>query len=157
MRQSHKTGLAFGLTSGVITTLGVMIGLNSATSVRLAVIAGILTVAISDAFSDALGIHISQEASKRNTHSQIWQATLSTFLTKLATALTFLIPILFFPLKTAIIANLVWGFLLITTFNYYLAKSRNESPLKTITEHLAITVIVITITYFVGKLISIYF
>jgi len=157
MNPSHKTGLAFGLTSGVITTLGVMIGLDTATSLRMAVIAGILTVAISDAFSDALGIHISQEASDTNTHSQVWQATIATFLTKLITALTFLIPILLFPLQTAIIINLVWGLLLITAFNYYLAKSRNESPIKTIAEHLGIAIIVIIITYYIGKLISIYF
>ena len=151
MNPSHKTGLAFGLTSGVITTLGVMIGLDTATSLRMAVIAGILTVAISDAFSDALGIHISQEASDTNTHSQVWQATIATFLTKLITALTFLIPILLFPLQTAIIINLVWGLLLITAFNYYLAKSRNESPIKTIAEHLGIAIIVIIITYYIGK------
>ncbi|MFH0808382.1 MAG: hypothetical protein V1888_02085 [archaeon] len=157
MKPSHKTGLAFGLTSGVITTLGVMIGLNAATSVRLAVIAGILTIAISDAFSDALGIHISQESSKKNSHFEIWQATFATFITKLIIALTFLIPILIFKLQTAILVNLTWGVLLITTFNYYLAKSRKESPTKTITEHLAITIIVIAITHLTGKLISIYF
>ena len=157
MNQSLKTGIAFGLTSGVITTLGVMIGLNAATSVRLAVIAGILTIAISDAFSDALGIHISQESSKKNSHAQVWQATLSTFLTKLIVALTFLIPIFIFPLQTAILVNLTWGIILITTFNYYLAKSRNESPIKTISEHLAITITVIAITHLTGKLIAIYF
>jgi vacuolar iron transporter family protein len=157
MKLSHKTGIAFGLTSGVITTLGVMIGLNAATSLKLAIIAGILTVAISDAFSDALGIHISQETSTRNNHKQIWEATFATFSTKLVVALTFLVPVLIFPLQTAIKINLAWGFLLIITLNYHLAKSRKESPTKVITGHLAITVLVITITYYIGKLISIYF
>ncbi len=157
MKSSHKTGLAFGLTSGVITTLGVIIGLNAATSLRLAIIGGILTVAIADAFSDALGIHISQEASSENNHKEIWEATLSAFAAKLIVASSFLIPILMFPLQTAIKINLAWGLILITTFNYYLAKSRNESPTKVITEHLAITIIVIIITHFTGKLISTYF
>lgn len=157
MKPSIKTGLAFGLTSGVITTLGVIIGLNAATTSRLAIIAGILTVAISDAFSDALGIHISQEASSNNSHKQVWEATISTFAAKLLVALTFLIPVLIFPLQTAIIADLIWGLILITTFNYYLAKSRNESPAKVIAEHLGITVLVIAITHYAGKLIAIYF
>ena len=157
MNSSHKTGIAFGLTSGVITTLGVMIGLNAATSLKLAVIGGILTIAIADAFSDALSIHISQESSEKNSHSEVWEATLSTFLAKLLVALTFLIPIIFLEFKTAIIANLAWGLILIVTFNFYLAKSRNESPLKVISEHLGIAILVITITHFTGKLIALYF
>ena len=157
MKPSHKTGIAFGLTSGVITTLGIIIGLQAATSLKLAVIAGILTIAISDAFSDAIGIHVSQESHEKNNHEEIWEATISTFLAKLVTALTFLVPVLIFSLKNAIIVDLAWGVFLIVTFNFYLAKSRNESPLATIAEHLAITVVVITITHYVGVLISMYF
>ena len=54
MKQSLKTGFSFGLTSGVITTLGLMVGLNAGTHSRLAVIGGIVTIAVADALSDAL-------------------------------------------------------------------------------------------------------
>jgi len=157
MRGSIKTGISFGLTSGIITTLGIMIGLDAGTGLKLAVIGGILTVAIADAFSDALGIHISEESSNRNGHRAVWEATISTFFTKLIIALSFLVPVLIFPLKTAIIVNLIWGLLLIIIFNYYLAKSRKESPLGIILEHLSIAIIVVIITFFVGKFIAIYF
>jgi VIT1/CCC1 family predicted Fe2+/Mn2+ transporter len=157
MNSSIKTGIAFGITSGIITTLGIMIGLNSATSLKLAVIGGILTVAIADAFSDALGIHIAQESSKRNGKKEIWEATISTFLAKLIIALTFLIPIIIFNLPTAIKINLAWGILLIIIFNYQLAKSRKESPINVISEHLITTILVIAITHYIGKLIAIYF
>ncbi len=157
MNTATKTGLIFGLTSGIITTLGVIIGLNSATNLRLAVIGGILTVAIADAFSDALGIHISQESSTKNSHKQIWEATIATFVAKLFIALTFLVPVLIFQLSTAIKIDLAWGLLLILASNYYIAKSRNESPIKIISEHLGIAAIVITITYYVGIFISTHF
>ncbi|NPE26685.1 hypothetical protein HNV12_01625 [Methanococcoides sp. SA1] len=157
MHNAKKAGVAFGLTSGVITTLGVIIGLNAATNLKMAVIAGILTVAISDAFSDALGIHVSQESSTKNSHKKIWAATVTTFLSKLITALTFLFPVLIFPLQTAIIVNLIWGLTLIIIFNYILAKSKNESPLSVITEHLGITILVIVITFYIGKAIAFYF
>ena len=62
MKHSLKVGFSFGLTSGIITTLGLMVGLNYGTSSKLAVIGGILTIAIADASSDALGIHISEES-----------------------------------------------------------------------------------------------
>ena len=113
MKDSIKKGMSFGITSGIITTLGVMIGLNSITGLKLAVMGGILTVAIADAFSDALGIHNSEESLKRNTRKSIWIATVSTFFSKLIIAMSFLIPVLLFPLATAIKINLIWGFSLL--------------------------------------------
>jgi vacuolar iron transporter family protein len=46
------------------------------------VLSGILTIAIADAFSDAFGIHISEEAENKHTAKEIWTATISTFLAK---------------------------------------------------------------------------
>ncbi len=60
-----NSGFFFGLTSGVITTLGLIIGLYFATASFAAIITGIITIAIADALSDALGIHISKESEKR--------------------------------------------------------------------------------------------
>jgi hypothetical protein len=62
MKESLRTGISFGLTSGTITTLGLMIGLYSGTNSRGIVIGGILTIAIAIAhpLSDALGIHVYQ-------------------------------------------------------------------------------------------------
>ena len=88
MKVSLKTGISFGLTSGVITTLGLMVGLNASTHSKAAVIGGILTIAVADAFSDALGIHVSQEAQKETSTKAVWESTLSTLVSKFAVALT---------------------------------------------------------------------
>ena len=109
MRHSFKTGFSFGLTSGIITTLGLMIGLSSGTFSRVAVIGGILTIAIADAFSDALGIHISEESENKHTTKKIWEATVTAFLSKFIFALTFVVPILLFKLTTAILISVIWG------------------------------------------------
>ena len=61
-KHSLEVGLSFGITSGIITTLGLMVGLHSGTHSKVTVIGGILTIAIADSFSDALGIHISEES-----------------------------------------------------------------------------------------------
>jgi hypothetical protein len=50
MKDSIRTGISFGLTSAVITTLGLMVGLHSGTHSKIVVLAGILTIAIADAF-----------------------------------------------------------------------------------------------------------
>ena len=65
MKLSIKKGLGFGLTSGIITTLGMMVGLHSSTHSDKVVIGGILIIAVADAMSDALGIHISEETDAR--------------------------------------------------------------------------------------------
>jgi len=157
MKESIKTGVSFGLTSGIITTLGLMVGLNTGIGIKLVVIGGILTIAIADAFSDALGIHISEETSHQNGHKAIWEATIATFFTKLIIASSFIIPLLIFNLSTAVIINIGWGLLLLIIFNYYLAKSKKENPWFVIGEHLLITIVVIIITYFVGRFIAINF
>jgi VIT1/CCC1 family predicted Fe2+/Mn2+ transporter len=113
MKPSFKTGFSFGLTSGVITTLGLMVGLHSGTHSKIAVIGGILTIAIADAASDALGIHVSEEAKNTKSHKQVWEATIATFFSKLLFALTFVLPVLLFPLSTALIISIAWGFLLL--------------------------------------------
>ena len=43
MKISFLKGFSFGLTSGVIKTLGIMVGLNAYTNSKLVVIGGILT------------------------------------------------------------------------------------------------------------------
>lgn len=157
MRDSIKTGVSFGVTSGIITTLGLMIGLNAGTGSKLVVIGGILTVAIADAFSDALGIHISEESSKRNKCKAIWEATIATFLTKLVVASSFIIPLLFLELSTGVIIGIIWGIFLLIIFNHSLAKQRNENPLRVIGEHVAIAIVVIIISFYVGEGVSFYF
>ena len=143
MRHSIKIGFSFGLTSGIITTLGLMVGLYSSTNSMFIVIGGILTIAIADAFSDALGIHISEESENHHTSREIWESTLSTFLTKFFFALTFIVPVLLFQLQTAIIAAVIWGLGLLTVFSYIISKQRKANPWKAIAEHLVIAVIVI--------------
>ncbi len=124
MNHSVKTGFSFGSTSGVITTLGLMVGLHSGTHSKLAVLGGILTIAIADAFSDALGIHISEEAENIHTTKEIWIATFSTFIAKFIVALTFVIPVLLWHLQTAIIAGIIWGLFLITLVSIRIARQQ---------------------------------
>lgn len=154
MKKSIKIGLTFGLTSGVITTLGLMVGLNSSTQLKLAVIAGILTIAVADAFSDALGIHVSQESANTSSSKEIWVATFSTFFFKFIFALTFIIPILIFPLGISIIVSIIWGFILITSASYFIAKETKQKPSHVIFEHILISCLVILVANYLGILIN---
>lgn len=154
LRHSLRVGFSFGVTSGIITTLGLMVGLHAGTHSKLAVIGGILTIAIADAFSDALGIHISEESEDKHTPKQIWISTLSTFFSKFIFALTFIIPVLLFKLSTAILVSIAWGLTMLCIFSYRMAKEQEESAWKVVGEHLLIALVVIGITHYVGSWIS---
>ena len=148
MRLPLFKGLSFGLTSGIITTLGLMVGLASGTGQKLVVLGGIITIAIADALSDALGVHVSEEAT--NGKKGLWEVTFATFVSKFIFALTFVIPVLLFSLPTALIVSIVWGFVLLASLSYWIAKTQKEKPLHVITEHVLIAIVVVITTHLIG-------
>lgn len=149
-----RTGLYFGATSGVITTLGLMTGLNAGTRSVAAVLGGILVIAVADAMSDALGIHLAEESDPNADHKHVWAATISTFLNKFFFAISFAIPLLWLPLSQAVVVSVVWGMLVITVLSYFLAKAQKTSPAAIIAEHLGIAVLVIVLSHFIGAWVS---
>lgn len=157
MKDSLSVGVSFGVTSGIITTLGLMIGLDAGTGSRLAVIGGILTIAIADAFSDALGVHISEESESKNAPHAVWESTLATFFSKLLFALTFVIPVLLFDLSVAIWISIGWGIISLGVLSGYVAKKQKRSPWNPIAEHVGIAIIVIVVAHYAGVLIRSFF
>lgn len=150
MKHSIAKGLSFGLTSGIITTLGLIVGLHSSTGSGKVVIGGILVIAIADAMSDALGIHISEESSRNRTEKEIWAATISTFLAKMIFSSLFIIPFFLFELMTAIWVSVIVGIILIAIFSYFLAKRRKVKPTGVIFEHVFIAIVVMVLTHWIG-------
>lgn len=153
MKKSIKTGLGFGITSGIITTLGLMVGLNSGTQSVLAVIGGVLTIAIADAFSDALGIHVSKEFENQSSSKEIWESTIITFVSKFFMAIVFVIPVAIFELSFAVKISVVCGITFLALFSYVIAKEKKVKPLPIILEHVSIAILVIVISQLVGSFI----
>ena len=154
LKHSLKIGLSFGLTSGIITTLGLIVGLHSGTHSKFVVLGGILTIAIADAFSDAMGIHISEESESKHTSKEIWESTISCFLSKLFFALIFIIPVLMFELTTAILISVILGLFILGILSFSLAGDRKTERRRVVAEHLIIALAVIVITHYVGDWIS---
>lgn len=150
MKHPFKTGISFGMTSGIITTLGLMAGLHSGSHSKIVVIGGILTIAIADAFSDALGIHISEESEAKHSNREIWQATVSTFVSKFVISLSFIVALLTLPLEAAVAANIAWGILLLIAFNIYLSYKQKTETWKVVGEHLLIACVVIILAHYLG-------
>jgi len=106
-----------------------------------------------DSLSDALGIHISEESENKHTSREIWESTLSTFLSKFFFALTFAIPVLVLKLDTAIFLSIAWGLSLLGLFSFYIAREQKANPWKVISEHILISLIVIFAANYAGGMI----
>jgi VIT1/CCC1 family predicted Fe2+/Mn2+ transporter len=151
-RLSHsvRVGVSFGLTSGVITTLGLLVGLSKGTNSKAAVLAGVLTIALADSLSDALGIHMSEESEGVHSSSEIWTSTFTTFVAKLVMALTFVVPVALLPLDTATITAVVWGALILIVLSISQARRRGVDPAPVVFEHLGAGTLVVVASYLVG-------
>ena len=157
MKHSLKVGFNFGLTSGIITTLGLMVGLHSSTHSKLVVIGGIFTIAIADALSDAVGIHMVEESENKHTAEEVWKSTFSTVYFKFIFPSIFILPVMLIELSKAIVISIMFGLYLLFVNSYFIAREQNANPLKIIGEHLIIAVIVIIATHYIGHFISILF
>jgi VIT1/CCC1 family predicted Fe2+/Mn2+ transporter len=160
-KYSHQliTGISFGLTTAVITSLGMIVGMHSATSSKLAVVAGIVVMAIADGLSDAVSLHTAEEAEVekgrgKHTPKEVWLTTLFAFSSVSCFTLTFAIPILLFPWETAVVLAVAWGMLLLVLLNLYIAKIRKENPIRLISEHILLGIFVIILSHAVGSLVA---
>lgn len=153
MDKALKGGFIFGLTTGIITTLGLIVGLSSGTHSKLAVIGGILTIAVAGALSDSLGMLFSEE-SENMRKKYIRESIISTFLSQFIFSTTFVIPVLLFPLSTSVAISIIWGLLWIGIFSYFIAKGRKTKPSKLILQHLLVALLVIILTHYLGRWIG---
>jgi vacuolar iron transporter family protein len=154
MKLSFRKGVNFGVTSAIITTLGLMTGLDASTGSTIVVLAGILIIAVGDAMSDSLAMHISEESEDHHTKREIWEATLATFSAKFVIACTFIIPVLVLPLGTAIVAGVVWGLFLISVLSFVIAKNQKVKPIPIMAEHLVIAATVILVAKYIGEAVA---
>ena len=157
MRRSFRIGFSFGLTSSIITTLGLMVGLHSSTDSKFVVIGGILTIAIADAFGETMGVHVATESENRITKKEVWEATFCTFICKFIFTSMFIIPVLLFTLHQAILINITIGFYLIIILSLAIARERNVKPWLMILEHIFISIAVIILAHYAGHLIAVIF
>jgi len=154
MSISSRIGIGFGATSGVITTLGLITGLTLGTGSRVAVLSGIITIAVADALSDAFGMHVSQESAAKYSDKAVWKATITTFVSKFLFAISFLLPEFLFDLKQAMYVSYAWGLSLIAVFAYTIAKKHKKNPLTVVLEHTITAVLVTSASYLTGIFIK---
>ena len=149
-------GSYFGIISGTITTIGLIMGLSAGTSSKLAIIVGILTIAISDTLSEAFGMYMSKKVvnTANNSKGPIITASGVVF-AKFLISVSFLIPIL---MNNNIIKgrniSIAYAFIIIIAASSYLTKLRKEPLVQNVVKYIFITIIVISLTHYSGRAIA---
>ena len=137
-------GNIFGMISGVITSLGLIYGLYGANISKKPIIIGLLSIAISDSISDALGIYYGTNENK----NEAFLALFSKFIIPVIMAINFY---LFNKKKNAIIINTLFSFIILTYVNF---KMENNTFNIEILHNLILTTIIIFIVYYAGIYIN---
>ncbi len=152
MNDALKKGLGFGLSSAVIATLAIIVGMHAGTNLKHAVISAVLVIAFADSLADSLAVYFSEK--EGNKEKDVILTTVTAFFTKLIFALTFLIPIFIFDLHVAIWVDIFYGFIVLTIYSFSLAKNTHKGIAKTITLHILLAIVVITASQGIGSIIN---
>ena len=154
-RFHEKVGeLAFGITSGILTTIGVLVGVKSATSGALPVIASIAAIATADSLSDAFGMYMSKLGEQGSSKKDALRYALGTLAGKFLFPLTFIIPLLFCSLEVAVFIDIAWGFTALALLSIEQAIASQESSVRHILVNLGLATFIISVSTFVGTIVA---
>ncbi len=145
---------AFGISSAVLTTLGIIVGLNAATASRMAVIAGIVGVAVADSCSDALGMYAAKRSERGVTARAALRGALATLLGKALFTMSFIVPFLFLDFIPALVASLVWGGVLLAFVNVQIAFVQQAPIVRTVARNIFFAIAIVALSYYAGTLVA---
>ena len=141
---SLSIGNIFGSISGVITALGLIVGMYGANIKAAAIIVGLVSIAIGDSISDALGIYYGVNYS--NSEADARKQALMTLIAKFSIPMLMTIPFRYMSVKDAVVANILFGILIV----FYIS-NRMFDEYKDIVVNIGILLCAIAITYYFGE------
>jgi VIT1/CCC1 family predicted Fe2+/Mn2+ transporter len=142
---------SFGVTSAIMTSLAVVIGLSGATS-NITIITALLIIAIADNISDSFGIHIYQE-SKHINPKEVKTTTASNFIARMLITFVFILFVVFMPINLAIIFSIIFGIAILIILSYLISKSQETSPYRSIIRHLTLAIILMVASFILKYII----
>jgi VIT1/CCC1 family predicted Fe2+/Mn2+ transporter len=144
---------SFGITSAIVTSLALMLGLDQTRDPKTSIIGALLLIAIADNVADSLGIHIYRE-SVPGAESNPRINTISNFAVRLGVMMLFVGAVYALPLTYAIVISVAAGLVLLTILSYYIALNQKTSVAMSIVHHLGIAIVVILLSHFLGQFIG---
>ena len=140
-------GKVFGSISGVITSLGVILGMYGANLQTHPIIISLISIGLSDSVSDALGIYYGMNVKSETNIAK--QQAFFVFVSKLILPLIMIIPFIIVNRDLAVVINILFGSLVILLISRKIFDNRNE-----IISNLLICWAAIIVTFCVGKMVK---
>lgn len=141
--------VSFGSPAAIVTSTGLIVGLQTAMIHRGAIAGSLLIFALADNMTDSLGVHIYQESEGLNAH-EAFRTTIANFLARLLLSLSFILLVLYAPASTLVYLAAGWGLILLAGLSYLLARARGVSALSEILKHTGVALAVVALSKLVG-------
>jgi VIT1/CCC1 family predicted Fe2+/Mn2+ transporter len=143
-----EIGHTFGVISGIITSIGLILGLYGANISLKPIIVSLASIAISDGISDAFGIYY---ATKNNnyTNSDAYEQGMNTLVIKVICPLLMVIPFYVTSINKAVIINSIASLIVIYVMSLKIFKNQTEAITNT-----GICIGAIFLSYNVGLLLK---
>ncbi|MFA5927278.1 MAG: hypothetical protein WCT32_04300 [Patescibacteria group bacterium] len=143
----------FGVCGGVMTIAGVLIGVASGGTGKEFVIKAMAAAAFADSLADGGSMYFSKIAEGASKRQSVRYA-LGTFAGKALMAIVMLLPVLFMPLRSAIVVNLFVGFLTIALIQTMLALATWKPWVKEVGQKLTLALVIVILAHFIGSWID---
>lgn len=143
--------VAFGMSSAVMTVLGIIIGLISANQPLNAVIGGIASVALADSMADALGVYTAKRSERGSSPKIALKSGLYTFWSKLIFSSSFLLWFFIFPLQVSVMVSMAWAFVILVFINFLISYAQDEPILTNILKNVGLACIIVLASFLVGN------
>ena len=138
-------GMSFGIISGILTTIGIILGNVGAATSKKIIILNLIALALSDSFSDALGIYYGSYADDEDFKKSIKEG-INAFIGKSIIPLTMALIFYLLSMSNAILLNLllaIGGIILITIKLFGIN--------RVLAMNMTAFVGIVTLNYFVGQ------
>ncbi len=152
-RFHRKVGeMTFGIVSGVLTALGMLVGMNTATESRFAVIISLAVMGIVDSLSDAYGSFMSKSSDNAGP-AESFRFAFGTFLGKLSMSALFSLPFLLIgSLDLAVVIDVVCGLAILAILSAEQAIATQESVRRSVAIKTIFGTVIVIVSYFFGKI-----
>jgi|GEM_PF-1243071 VIT1/CCC1 family predicted Fe2+/Mn2+ transporter len=141
--------VSFGTPAAIVTSMALIVGLDAATANKATVAGSLLIAGLADNLTDSLSIHIYQESEKLAEREALI-TTAANFISRIAVSLSFVLLFLLLQVPIAIFACVIWGFILLSSLSFILAKVRNVNRVAEILKHASVAMIVILVSEVIG-------
>ena len=145
--------VSFGSPAAIVTSMGLILGLDAAGAGSRAISGALLIVAIADNLSDSLSVHMYQEA-ERLEERQAFASTAANFAARLVVSLTFVAGVALLPRAWLLPAAVGWGFALLASLTRAIARARGAPVAREVGTHMLTAATVLVVSRAVGQWIA---